>query len=101
MTHSLWKTAIRAVIALTAGISLAACSEKNTETPNPFEGKPEKTNPTTLSDVNGAAAGTAFSDVECLTVVATNSQGLILQEFQSTKPSDCIYAYSERHTTSK
>lgn len=93
MTHSLWKTAIRAVIALTAGISLAACSEKNTETPDPFEGKPEKTNPTTLSDVNGAAAGTAFTDVECLTVVATNSQGLILQEFQSTKPSDCIYAY--------
>lgn len=93
MTHSLWKTAIRAVIALTAGISLAACSEKNTETPDPFEGKPEKTNPTTLSDVNGAAAGTSFSDIECLTVVATNSQGLILQEFQSTKPSDCIYAY--------
>lgn len=93
MTHSLWKAALKALIALTVGVSFAACSEKDPDTPDPFEGKPEKTNPTTLTDVNKADAGTTFTDVECLTVVAANSQGIILQEFQSTKPSDCIYAY--------
>lgn len=99
MTHSIWKTALKAIIALTAGISLSACSEKNPEEPNPFEGKPEKTNSTTLSDVNSAEAGASFTNVECLTVVAANSQGIILQEFQSDKSSDCIYAYiGEAHT---
>ena len=99
MKNSIWKTALKAMLALTAGISLAACSDKNETPDNPFEGKPEKTNPTTLTDVNNAEAGTSFTNVECLTVVAANAQGIILQEFQSTKPSDCIYAYiGEAHS---
>ena len=91
MTHSFWKAALKATVALTTVISLASCKE---ETPNdPFANKPEKTNPTTLADVNKAEEGTSFTDLQCLTVVAANAQGLILQEFQSTKPTDCIYAY--------
>lgn len=91
MTHSFWKAALKAAVALTTVISLASCKE---ETPNdPFANKPEKTNPTTLADVNKAEEGTSFTDIQCLTVVAANAQGLILQEFQSTKPTDCIYAY--------
>lgn len=91
MTHSFWKEALKAAVALTTVISLASCKE---ETPNdPFANKPEKTNPTTLADVNKAEEGTSFTDLQCLTVVAANAQGLILQEFQSTKPTDCIYAY--------
>lgn len=97
MTHSIWKTAFKALIAMTAGISFAACSENTPE--DPFKDKPEKTNPTTLSDVNNAEEGTSFTNVECLTVVAANSQGIILQEFNSTKSSDCIYAYiGEAHS---
>lgn len=97
MTHSIWKTALKAMTIIAAGISLAACSEDTPE--DPFKDKPEKTNPTTLTDVNTAEAGTSFTSVECLTVVAANSQGLILQEFNSTKPSDCIYAYiGEAHS---
>ena len=90
MTHSFWKAALKAAVALTTVISLASCKE---ETPDdPFANKPEKTNPTTLTDVNKAEEGTSFTDLQCLTVVAANAQGLILQEFQSTKPTDCIYA---------
>ena len=45
MTHSFWKAALKAAVALTTVISLASCKE---ETPNdPFANKPEKTNPTT------------------------------------------------------
>lgn len=97
MTHSFWKAALKAAVALTTVISLASCKE---ETPNdPFANKPEKTNPTTLTDVNKAEEGTSFTDLQCLTVVAANAQGLILQEFQSTKPTDCIYAYiGEAHS---
>ena len=97
MTHSFWKAALKAAVALTTVISLASCKE---ETPNdPFANKPEKTNPTTLTDVNKAEEGTSFNDLQCLTVVAANAQGLILQEFQSTKPTDCIYAYiGEAHS---
>lgn len=76
MTHSFWKAALKAAVALTTVISLASCKE---ETPNdPFANKPEKTNPTTLADVNKAEEGTSFTDLQCLTVVAANAQGLIL-----------------------
>ena len=52
MTHSIWKTALKALTIIAAGFSLAACSEETPE--DPFKDKPEKTNPTTLTDVNSA-----------------------------------------------
>ncbi len=82
MTHSIWKSALKAALALTAGMSLVACTEDNSGDP-----RPEKTTSTTISDVLASEKGEEFT-VECVTVVAANQQGVILQENDA-----CIYAF--------
>ncbi len=82
-----WKTQIKALALVVLGVLLSGCSGKKENT-TPEDPKPQKTGTVTISDVLKADVGTSFTDIDCVTIVATNGQGVILQEDGAS-----IYAY--------
>ena len=84
MTHSIWKTSLKAIVTLALGVSLIACSSDDsgkkgwipdeTEKPEPEPNKPAKKSPYTISDMISAEVGARFENVDCLEVIATNTQ---------------------------
>lgn len=90
MTHSIWKTSLKAIVTLALGVSLIACSSDDsgkkgwipdkTEKPEPEPNKPAKKSPYTISDMISAEVGARFENVDCLEVIATNTQGILLEE---------------------
>ena len=90
MTHSIWKTSLKAIVTLALGVSLIACSSDDsgkkgwipdeTEKPEPEPNKPAKKSPYTISDMISAEVGARFENVDCLEVIATNTKGILLEE---------------------
>ncbi len=86
MKFSFSKVSLGALLLLAFSASVSSCSgEKNL---NPNADKPQKTNSLTIADVLKAEAGSSFTDLECVTVVATNANGVLLRE-----DDESIYAY--------
>ncbi len=87
MTQLFWKTPLKALALVVLGALISGCNgEKKNTTPD--DPKPQKTGTVTISDVLKADVGSSFSNIDCVTIVATNEQGVILQEDGSS-----IYAY--------
>ena len=90
MTHSIWKTSLKAIVTLALGVSLIACSSDDSgkkgwipdenEKPEPKPNKPAKKSQYTISDMISAEVGARFENVDCLEVIATNTQGILLEE---------------------
>ena len=90
MTHSIWKTSLKAIVTLALGVSLIACSSDDSgkkgwipdenEKPEPNPNKPAKKSQYTISDMISAEVGARFENVDCLEVIATNTQGILLEE---------------------
>ncbi len=91
MTHSIWKTSLKAIVTLALGVSLIACSSDDSgkkgwipdepEKPEgPTTNKPDKKSQYTISDMISAEVGARFENVDCLEVIATNTQGILLEE---------------------
>lgn len=91
MTHSIWKTSLKAIVTLALGVSLIACSSDDSgkkgwipdepvKPEGPTTNKPDKKSQYTISDMISAEVGARFENVDCLEVIATNTQGILLEE---------------------
>ena len=65
---------MKAIVAFSLGVTLSSCN-KTEEDP-----MPAKVSTVTVTDMINSEAGTTFTDVDCLTVVAANQQGVVLEE---------------------
>lgn len=85
MNYSIWKKTLKAIGIMALSVSAIACTSD--------DDKPVKTNELTIADVLKAEDGVTFTNLECVTVVAANTQGVLLQENGSS-----IYAFiGEKH----
>ena len=88
MNYSIWKKTLKAIGIMALSVSAIACTSD--------DDKPVKTNELTIADVLKAEDGVTFTNLECVTVVAANTQGVLLQENGSS-----IYAFiGEKHNFS-
>ena len=87
MKQLIWKAPLKALALVVLGALISGCNGEKKET-TPEDPKPQKTGTVTISDVLKADVGSSFSNIDCVTIVATNGQGVILQEDGAS-----IYAY--------
>lgn len=87
MKQLIWKAPLKALTLVVLGALISGCNGEKKET-TPDDPKPQKTGTVTISDVLKADVGSSFSNIDCVTIVATNGQGVILQEDGAS-----IYAY--------